>query len=336
MEQVSSAIIAILLGVGGLVLYFFGTNWVLDHAAADQITPTGQVIKSRERLREGIRPWLFVGPALILLAIYLVYPAIQTIWLSFFDDLSREFVGFDNYTWAFGDDGFLLSLRNNLLWLIIVPFTCTALGLIVAVLGDRVRWEGLAKSFIFMPMAISFVGAAIIWRFVYTFRSADAPQIGILNAMVTALGGEPIAWQTVPPGNNFALMVILIWIQTGFAMVLLSAALKGVPTETLEAARIDGASEIQIFFRIMIPQIMGTITVVMTTIIIVVLKVFDIVFTMTDGQFDTEVLGNYMYRWMFRNFDSGRGSMIAVMIMIAILPILIWNIYRFRKEEAAR
>lgn len=336
MEQVSSAIIAILLGVGGLVLYFFGTNWVLDRAAADQITPTGQVIKSRERLREGIRPWLFVGPALILLAIYLVYPAIQTIWLSFFDDLSREFVGFDNYTWAFGDDGFLLSLRNNLLWLIIVPFTCTALGLIVAVLGDRVRWESLAKSFIFMPMAISFVGAAIIWRFVYTYRSADAPQIGILNAMVTALGGEPIAWQTVPPGNNFALMVILIWIQTGFAMVLLSAALKGVPTETLEAARIDGASEIQIFFRIMIPQIMGTITVVMTTIIIVVLKVFDIVFTMTDGQFDTEVLGNYMYRWMFRNFDSGRGSMIAVTIMIAILPILIWNIYRFRKEEAAR
>ena len=336
MQQVALTVAAIVVGVGGMVLYFYGSNWLLDRLLADQATPDGRVIKSRTRARDAIRPWLFVGPALIILTIYLVYPAIQTFLLSFQDNISRNFVGLDNYVWAVNDPGFRISIRNNILWLIVVPITSTAFGLVVAVLSDRVRWESLAKSLIFMPMAISFVGAAIIWRFVYAYRPAGQEQIGILNAALVALGGQPNTWYTEPPLNNLALMVILIWIQAGFAMVLLSAALKGVPEETLEAARIDGASEIQIFFRIMLPQIITTITVVMTTIIIVVLKVFDIVFTMTNGQFETEVLANYMYRWMFRNFDNGRGSMIAVTIMVAITPILIWNIIRFHREERSR
>ncbi|MGQ9889645.1 MAG: carbohydrate ABC transporter permease [Aggregatilineales bacterium] len=336
MQQVALTVAAIFVGVGGMALYFYGSNWLLDRLLADQVTPDGRVIKSRTRARDAIRPWLFVGPALIVLTIYLVYPAIQTFSLSFQDALSRNFVGLDNYIWAVNDPGFQISIRNNILWLIVVPITSTAFGLVVAVLSDRVRWENVAKSLIFMPMAISFVGAAIIWRFVYAYRPPGQEQIGILNAALVALGGQPSTWYTEPPLNNLALMVILIWIQAGFAMVLLSAALKGVPEETLEAARIDGASEIQIFFYIMLPQIVTTITVVMTTIIIVVLKVFDIVFTMTNGQFETEVLANYMYRWMFRNFDNGRGSMIAVTIMAAITPILIWNIIRFHREERSR
>lgn len=336
MAQITTMVLAIIFGVGGMLLYFFGSNWLIDRLLPDEMDARGQVIKSRGRVREGIRPWLFVGPALILLTVYLVYPAIQTIILSFYNNTSREFVGLANYTWALGNDGFRVAVGNNLAWLIVVPFLSTAFGLIVAVLADRVRWESTAKSLIFMPMAISFVGAAIIWRFVYTFRPIDQPQIGILNAIITSMGGQPSTFITEPPFNNLALMVILIWIQAGFAMVLLSAALKGVPEETLEAARIDGASEIQIFFQIMIPQILTTLTVVMTTIIIVVLKVFDIVFAMTNGQFQTEVLANYMFRWMFRNFDNGRGSVIAVTIMLAVLPFLILNIQRFRREEATR
>ncbi|MBZ0302771.1 MAG: sugar ABC transporter permease [Anaerolineae bacterium] len=336
MQQILTTVVAILVGVGGMLLYFYGSNLIIDRAFADKVAPDGTMIESKTILRERIRPWLFVVPALLLLTLYLVYPAVQTLLLSFYDDLSRNFVGLQNYSWALGDAGFQISIRNNIGWLIVVPFFSTAFGLIVAVLADRVKWESLAKSLIFMPMAISFVGAAIIWRFVYAFRPAGQPQIGILNAIVVGAGGQPLTWYTEPPWNNLALMVILIWIQAGFAMVLLSAALKGVPEETLEAARIDGASEVAIFFRIMIPQIMTTITVVMTTIIIVVLKVFDIVFTMTNGQFQTEVLANYMYRWMFRNFDSGRGSAIAVTIMLAVTPFLIWNIIRFRREEAAR
>ncbi len=337
MTQILNAFFAIVVGVGALLLYYYSTNWVLDRALADPVTPDGRVTKSNENLRESIRPWLFVAPAILLLGLFLVYPAIQTFLLSFWDAKSNNFVGIDNYTWAFRNPEFLQSISNNILWLIVVPFASTALGLIIAVLADRVRWGTIAKSLIFMPMAISFVGASIIWKFVYDFRPEGIQQIGILNAIVASLGGTPQAWISVPFWNNFFLMVILIWIQTGFAMVLLSAALRGVPDETLEAARIDGANEIQIFFRIMIPQIIGTIAVVMTTITIVVLKVFDIVQAMTNGQWDTQVLANLMYDWMFRGGgDFGRGSMIATIIMLAVIPIMIWNIRRFQQEEAMR
>jgi alpha-glucoside transport system permease protein len=328
---------AIVVGVGGMLIYFYGANFILDRLVTDQVASNGTVIKSRQNLREAIRPYIFIGPAVILLTVFLIYPGIRTIYLSFFDSRSVQFVGLRNYEWAINDRGFQISVRNNLLWLLVVPFASTALGLIIAVLADRVRWGAFAKSLIFMPMAISFVGASIIWRFMYAYAPQGEQQIGLLNAIITQVGIPPSTWYTQPPFNNLALMVILIWIQTGFAMVLLSAALRGVPDETLEAARMDGANEVQVFFNIMIPQIMGTIVVVMTTIIIVVLKVFDVVLTMTDGQFETEVLANYMDRRMFRGDpDVGRGSVIAVAIMIAILPIMILNIRRFQQEEKMR
>jgi alpha-glucoside transport system permease protein len=185
-------------------------------------------------------------------------------------------------------------------------------------------------------MAISFVGASVIWKFVYDYRGDAESQIGVLNALVTFFGLPPQAWITIPFWNSILLMIILVWIQTGFAMVILSAALRGVPEETLEAARIDGANGFRIFFDIMIPQIWGTIVVVWTTITIVVLKVFDIIFAMTNGQWDTEVLANLMFKWMFVNFDYGRGSSIAVIIMLAVLPIMIWNIRRANAEEGTR
>jgi alpha-glucoside transport system permease protein len=335
-KQIFDALAVMFLGLVGLTVYFWGTNYLLDTALADDVAPDGSVIKGRGGTRERIRPWLFVGPAIILLAIYLVFPVIQTVILSFFDDRGNNFVGLDNYDWAIHDNKLLESLGNNALWLLIVPFSSTALGLVIAVLADRVRWGAIAKSFIFMPMAISFVGASVIWRFVYEFRDTGETQIGLLNAIVTGLGMEPQAWITLPFWNDLFLMIILIWIQTGFAMVLLSAALRGVPDETLEASRIDGANEIQIFFRIMIPQIMGTILVVLTTITIVVLKVFDIVLAMTNGNFETQVLANYMYDWMFRGGNFGFSSVLAIIIMVAVIPIMIWNIRRFQAEEAER
>jgi alpha-glucoside transport system permease protein len=335
-QQILSALLAIVLGVGAMLAYFFGTNWLLDTLVPDRESASGQYI-SRQRRRAAIRPWLFVGPALIILGVYLVYPVIQTVIWSLYDRSTTEFVGLSNYVWAFNDGEFRQAIGNNLLWLIFVPAASTAVGLLVAVLADRVRWGTVAKSLIFMPMAISFVGASVIWKFVYDFRGPDAIQIGIQNALVTAFGGAPQAWITLIPWNNFFLMIILVWIQTGFAMVIFSAALRGVPEETLEAARIDGASEVSIFFQIMIPQIMSTILVVWTTITITVLKVFDIVFAMTNGQWNSEVLANLMFDWMFRGGgDFGRGSTIAVVLMVAVIPIMIWNIRRFQAEEEAR
>jgi alpha-glucoside transport system permease protein len=284
-----------------------------------------------------VRPWLFIAPALLLLGTYLVYPLFETFRLSFYDATGEQFVGLANFRWVFADQNFLLTIRNNFLWLLVVPAAATAFGLVVAVLADRVWWGGFAKSMVFMPMAISFVGASVIWKFVYDFRGPDAEQIGILNAMVMGMGFEPQAWVTIPFWNNFFLMAILIWIQTGFAMVILSAALRGVPHETIEAARIDGASELQIFFEIMVPQVMSTILVVWTTITITVLKVFDIVMAMTGGQWDTSVLGNLMYDWMFRGGgDYGRSSTLAMVLMFAVVPVMAFNIRRFRTEEAQR
>ncbi len=248
----------------------------------------------------------------------------------------QQFFVIDNYEWAFTNTDMLESFRNNLLWLILVPTFSTGLGLIIAVLADRVRWESLAKALIFLPMAISFVGASVIWRFIYFYRPEGEDQIGLLNAIVTSFGGEPVAWLTESSVNNLALIIILIWIQTGFAMVLLSAALKAVPEETIEAARIDGASEVRIFFNIIIPQVMSTIAVVMTTIIILVLKVFDIPYVMTSGEFGTEVLANVMYGQMFNAGDFPRGSTVAIILMMAVLPVMYINIRRFRREEVMR
>ena len=220
-----------------------------------------------------------------------------------------------------------------MLWILIVPTFSTALGLLIAVLADNIRWGNIAKSLIFMPMAISFVGASIIWKFVYAYD----PDIGLINAIrLSFFGLEPVDVNQIPTWNNFALMVILIWIQTGFAMVLLGAALRGVPEETLEAARMDGANPIQVFFSIMVPQISGTILVVWTTILITVLKVFDIVLAMTNGQFGTQVLANYMFDMQFRQLNSGYASLLAFVIMVAVVPVMVFNVRRFLREEVYR
>ena len=335
-QQLLGAAIAIVLALAAAIAYFWGTNWLLDKfLSTDDRTPASELAQ-RDSLRSQIRPWLFLFPALLFLSVYLVYPVLETLRLSFFDNAGVGFRGFANYIWAFGDENFQQSIFNNIMWLLIVPMFSTGFGLIIAVLADRLWWGQIAKSLVFMPMAISFVGASVIWKFVYDYRGEGTEQIGLLNAIVTGFGLPPQAWISVPFWNSFLLMVILIWIQTGFAMVLLSAALRGIPEETLEAARIDGASEVRQFFDIMIPQIWGTIVVVWTTITIVVLKVFDIIYAMTNGQWDTEVLANLMYRWMFVSFDYGRGSAIAVIIMLAVTPIMIWNIRRANAEEGTR
>jgi alpha-glucoside transport system permease protein len=279
-----------------------------------------------------VRPWLFMFPALALLTVYLVYPVFVSIYLSFMDASGENFVGADNYTWLFNDDKFRESMFNNLLWLVFVPSASTFFGLVAAAVTDRIRWGNFAKAMIFMPMAISFVGAAVIWKLVYEYRPDGQEQIGILNAVWTGMGGEAQTWLTTPIVNSFLLMIVLVWIQTGFAMVILSAALRGIPEETIEASILDGASPLQIFLKIKVPQIWGTILVVWTTITITVLKVFDIVLTMTNGQWGTQVLANLMFDWMFRGNDTGRASTAAIIIMLMVTPIMIWNIRNAAKE----
>jgi alpha-glucoside transport system permease protein len=335
-QQILGAILAVAVALAAAVAYFWGTNWILDKALATPPTMSGAKITQRDSRRSAIRPWLFVGPSLVFLVVYLVYPVFETLRLSFYDKFGINFVGFSNYVWAFQDGVFWQSAFNNLGWLFIVPALSTSFGLIIATLADKLWWGNIAKSLIFMPMAISFVGASVIWKFVYAYKGPGIEQIGLLNAIATGLGFDPQPWITIPFLNSFLLMIILIWIQTGFAMIILSAALRGVPEETLEAARIDGANGFRIFFDIMIPQIWGTIIVVWTTITITVLKVFDIVYAMTNGEFQTQVLANLMYRWMFISGDYGRGSTIAVIIMLVVVPIMVWNIRRANAEEGTR
>ncbi|MCT2538617.1 carbohydrate ABC transporter permease [Sedimentimonas flavescens] len=329
MEQLLFAGGTIVAGVFGCVAWFWGSNWVLD-----SLYPPRGEDAGRNILRANmIRPWLFIGPAVLFLALYLVYPVINSAWRSLMDADSRDFVGLDNYRWLMGDAKFRESIFNNMLWLLVVPAASTFFGLLAAQVTDRIRWGNAAKSFIFMPMAISFVGAGVIWKFIYDYRAEGQEQIGLLNAIWTSLGNPPETWLTLLFWNNFFLMAVLIWIQTGFAMVILSAALRGIPEETIEAAILDGANSWQLFFKIKVPQIWGTIAVVWTTITIVVLKVFDIVFVMTNGQWGTQVLANLMYDWMFRGApDYGRGSAIAIVIMALVTPIMVWNIRNARRE----
>ncbi|MFD0915180.1 carbohydrate ABC transporter permease [Pseudahrensia aquimaris] len=338
MQDLMWALFTMVIGVAGCIAYFYGSNALLDrlYPAGNSARASGMSahdISVNINKANAIRPWLFLFPAFALLTIYLIYPVFKTLQLSFFDASDTNFVGLDNWRWMLTDPGFHESIFNNALWLIVVPSAATFFGLIIAALTDKIWWGNIAKSLIFMPMAISFVGASVIWKFVYDYRAEGSEQIGILNAIVVFFGGEPQAWITVPFWNNFFLMIILVWIQTGFAMVILSAALRGIPEETIEAAVIDGANPLQIFFKIMIPQIWGTIAVVWTTITILVLKVFDIVFALTNAQWNTQVLANLMFDWMFRGGgDFGRGAAIALVIMILVIPIMVWNIRRANAE----
>ncbi|MBD3788010.1 MAG: sugar ABC transporter permease [Sphingomonadales bacterium] len=330
MEQLVLAAGTIVTGVFACVAWFWGSNLIVDLLWPPRGPEAGRNI-TRANL---VRPWLFIGPAVAFLGLYLVYPVLNSAARSLMDAGSQSWVGLDNYRWLIADAKFRESIANNMLWLLIVPAASTFLGLIAAQVTDRIRWGNLAKSLIFMPMAISFVGAGVIWKFIYDYRGEGQDQIGLLNAIWVAMGHAPETWLTLPFWNNLFLMAVLIWIQTGFAMVILSAALRGIPEETIEAAILDGANPWQLFFRIKVPQIRGTIAVVWTTITIVVLKVFDIVFVMTNGQWGTQVLANLMYDWMFRGApDYGRGSAIAIVIMALVTPIMVWNIRNARAEQ---
>ena len=323
MSPLVQGAITIFVGVFGCVGYFYVANLLLDKV----IYPAkGPSIGRNINRANAIRPWLFLLPAILALSIYLVYPVIGSLIRSMYNRAGSEFIGLGNYTSLAVDPEFQTALINNALWALVVPAAATFFGLVVAQLTDRLSWGNIAKSLIFMPMAISFVGASLIWKFVY----AGDPDIGIINAIRDSMGLDPLDPLQLPFWNNFFLMVILVWIQTGFAMVILSAALRGVPEDTIEAAIIDGAGPFRVFFRIKVPQIMGTIVVVWTTITILVLKVFDIVYTMTGGNFGTEILPSYMMSFMFR--DDGRATAVAVVIMIVVLPVMIWNIRQAQKE----
>lgn len=324
--SIFSLALTVLIGILFFVMFFHLSNFLLDFY---------QIKKSKTLTYENsIRAVIFIAPAFIVLFVFIIFPVFETIRLSFFDKRGEVFVGIYNFAWAIKDPDFRRSILNNFGWLLIVPTLSTFFGLVIANLADRVWWGTIAKSIIFMPMAISFVGAGVIWKFIYDYRGPGDEQIGLLNAITVALGFEPQAWLTIPLWNNLFLMAIMVWIQTGLALVIFSAALRSIPNETLDAARIDGASELKIFWSIIIPYLQQTILVIWTIITILVLKVFDIIYAMTNGQWQTEVLANLMYDWMFRGGgDSGRGSVLAICIMIGVIPILGWNLYQHRKEQ---
>ncbi|MFT5786916.1 MAG: alpha-glucoside transport system permease protein [Ascidiaceihabitans sp.] len=409
MEAAYKGLATIFFGVGGCLAYFYLSNQFLDKVLYPAKGPKAGRNINRANI---IRPWLFLAPAMLALGVYLAYPVIATFIYSITDrDQGGAFVGLANYAQMFNEPKFWEALRNNMLWLLIVPAASTSFGLLAAQLTDRISWGGFAKSLIFMPMAISFVGAAVIFKLIYDTRPIEQSQIGILNALwlqfnggtgsflilrllpalfmatiglgalfimrgflkqlidkpkssksmfpklmrVASIGvlwmvaayafslvfgvltvefayGKPQTWLTIKGWNSLLLMVVLIWIQTGFAMVILSAALRGIPEETIEAAIVDGANPFQVFFKIKMPQISTTIVVVWTTITLVVLKVFDIVFAMTNGEWETQVLANYMFDKLFRANDWGVGSAGAMIIMLLVSPILIWNVYSARQE----
>ena len=294
------------------------------------------VARLPDKLRGRIRPWLWVGPAMFLLILYLIYPTINTAYLSFFNADSTKFVGWDNYIYILTNSATLEAIRNNALWLIFLTGFTVTFGLLIAVIFDRVSYEAAAKAVVFIPMAISFVAAGVIWKLMYDYQPPGRPQTGTLDAIVTGLGGLPIPWTVDRATNNPALIWVGIWMWTGFAMVILSAGLKGIPTEIIEAARVDGATESQILRRIIIPMLGSTIAVVATTMIIFALKAFDVVYVMTNGNFGTDVLANRMYKEMFNLFNFGRASAIAVVLLLAIIPVMLFNIRRFRQQEAIR
>lgn len=291
-------------------------------------------------------PWLYLLPAILIMLVFIAYPTVQTVVLSFMDRSSSASAAttcsagkacwgiFENYRYALTGKEMTLALRNNALWLILMVPATIAAGLLFAILAERVKYERIAKSIIFMPMAISFIGAGIIWQFVYSIRFGGGDQIGLLNAIIMKLGGQPVAWMSNPSVNNFALMLVGVWLWAGFCMTILSAALKNIPEEVIEASHVDGASDWQTFWRITIPLIMPTILVVTTTMIINVLKIFDIVFVMTGGNFGTEVIANRMFKLIVT--DTGRSMALAVILIILTVPIMIVNIRRFKKQEEMR
>ncbi|WP_211262681.1 carbohydrate ABC transporter permease [Nitriliruptor alkaliphilus] len=320
--KILNGLIAMVAGVGGAVLLFIVMNALVERLSS--------------KWEQRIKPYVFIGPAVAVVGLFLVFPALRSFYLSFFDAAGDRFVGADNYQTLFDEGPIRTAIWNNFKWIIVVPAACVVIGLFVATLADRLkpRWESVSKSVIFLPMAISAVGASTIWGFVYAFRAEGRPQIGLLNQIVTAFGASPVAWLQERLINDYMLMLVFIWLQAGFAMVLLSAALKNVPEDTIEAARVDGASQRQIFFRVIVPQMMPTIVVVFTTVLIGVLKVFDVVRVMTNGNFGTEVIANRFISEIFTFREFGRAAAIVVVLVVATIPVMVLNIKRFRQMES--
>ncbi|MES2093280.1 MAG: sugar ABC transporter permease [Actinomycetota bacterium] len=325
--QILSALASVAGGLAVSFLVYLGLNFIVG--------------KTNTRWNRRLLPYVFIGPVLLLLLGFLVYPTIRTIVLSFVDGTTNKFNGFTNYASLFNSGDFLSTLLNNFLWILVVPAFTVVIGLGVAVLADRLgpKREKTFKSIIFFPMAISFVAAATMWKFMYTYDAPGQPQTGLLNAIWTGLtGADPIAWITIDAGrlNSFLLMIIVIWLNAGYAMVLLSAAIKGVPEETLEAARIDGATDRQIFFRVVAPQIQTTIVAVFVAVLIGVMKIFDIVFAMTGGTYNTNVLGVEFINQFFNFNNPGKASAVVVILMLAVIPVIIYQVRSYRNQEALR
>ena len=314
-------VVAIVWGVGGSMLLYTVSNWLVE------MLPPVWVHR--------IQPYIFVGPALAILGWFLAVPALRTLWFSLFDQNSLNFVGLTNYIFAFTDQIMLEAFRNNLLWIVVGTSVTVTLGLIIAVLADRSGAESIYKALIFLPMAISFVGAGVIWKFVYSYKGSGvgSTEIGLLNAVVGGLGGVTQPWLQTPPWNNFFLIVIMVWLQTGFAMVVFSSAIKGIPLDLLEAARVDGANEFHIFFTITVPYIQGTLITVTTTVVIFSLKLFDIVRVMTGGNNGTNVIANQFYLESFTYGNTGRASAIAIVLLVAVIPVMLYNLRQFRERK---
>jgi alpha-glucoside transport system permease protein len=319
-----TALITVAAGIGAALLLFFVLNWISERLPG--------------AWEDRVKPYLYILPAAFAIVVYLVYPAILTVINSFKDNFSRNWVGVANYRSLFGSSAFRGTLLNTLLWVLLVPAACVVMGLAVAVLADRLSPSGekAAKTVIFLPMAVSLVGAATVWRFIYDSEPKGSTQIGLLNAILSIFHRGPVAWLETSTFhlNSLMLMVVLLWATVGFSMVLLSAAVKGVPVDTLEAARIDGASERQIFARVVIPQIRGTIVTVFITVVITVMKVFDVVYVTTGGSFNTDVLGNQFWTQISTFFNYGAASAIVVILFIAVIPVMWYQVKHFRSEEA--
>src|SRR5215218_241515 len=288
----------------------------------------------RSRRGELVQTLVFVLPAAVLIAVGLLYPGLRTIFESFRDQASREFVGFDNYKTIFTNTDQLTVLRNTAVWVILTPILATFIGLVYAVLIDKARIEAVAKALIFLPLAISLVGASLIWKFVYDYRATENEQIGLANAILKAIGLDTYRFLLTEPWNTIFLIVIMIWVQAGFAMTVLSASIKAIPDDIIEAARLDGVSGFRMFRFITVPSIRPALIVVLTAISITTLKVFDIVRTTTGGNFNTSVLANEFYTQSFRSFNNGLGAALAVLLFILVIPIVVYNIRQMRKLEA--
>jgi alpha-glucoside transport system permease protein len=312
-------VVAIIWGVGGVALLFVVANWLVN--------------KLPKKWAKLLQPFVFVGPAVVIMGWFLAIPVLRTLISSFRNALGNDWAGLSNYIFAFTDTRMLETFRNNLLWLVLGTSFSVGLGLIIAVLADRTKLEVLYKSIIFAPMAISFVGAGVIWKFIYTYKGEGfgIQEIGLLNAIVLGFGGQSQPWLAMPPWNNLFLIIIMVWLQTGYAMVVLSSAIKGVPAELLEAARIDGANEVKAFFNVTVPYIKGTLITVLVTVVIFSLKTFDVVRVMTGGNNGTNVIANEFYLQSFTYNHTGRASAIAIVLLIAVLPFIINNLREFNK-----